>query len=1381
MLNRPVASLCLRSLFTLLAVAALLHGITPKATAQTIPNPSFEADHYFSGVGYASQNGGIITGWAPSDPTRIGLNLGGTNTPGLFVDNGAIPNGTNVAFIQAVTDTTNSLSTTIASLIPGVQYQVKFRANSRGAYTTPGAIWSLNGGPSTPFICAPAVGGSNPYYTNSGIFAATNTTAALVLRNGITNGDGAVLLDNFSIGTVPQTLVHYRVNAADASSVTTGSIPNLGVLGRGTNGGAGVTLTSDIPTLGVARYYGDRAIVCNGSGGILAPGRLQLTRTNIANAGGFTYEAWVKWNGNGSVNSIIDYAGTEKLVRRSTDSGPVMETDNASFDLLAPAGANQWHYVAVVFTPTSSNINNDSVTGNYTFYVDTNTPTATVANVTITSFGDSLNRTIGVGMHPIGFASDFFNGLIYEPRVSLGALPANELLFKSTAVVTSVADSGPGTLRDAVSNSMNAAIITFAPGLSGQTIVLTNGQIELSNSITINAAALANGMRIDGNGQSRIFQVDGGTFAELNSLTLTNGGGVTFGGGIHNSGTLILDNCSLVNNNARGADGASFANGEASQGGGINNIGTLTLNNTVLANNSSSGGAGGFTANGGDSKGGGICNAGPLILNGSNLTNNNANAGAAGTFASGGNSSGGGIYNVSVLTMTNSTLASNNSNNGNQSFGGGIYNAGGLTVNNSTLANNNITGNQSSGGGIYNTGFLAVTNSVVANNNASGNQGLGGGLFNSGGLTLETSLVAGNRASGNQSGEGSGGGIYNLNVLTVNKSSVASNNATGGSNSGFGAAGNSSGGGIYNAGVLTLQQSTLANNRASAGQGGQSNNGGTASGGGLFNSLQLTLNNCTLAENIVSGGDGGAFASGANGSGGGIYNVANVPVILNYATVVNNHATGGVAGVFGGNGSGFGGGILTVFNFNLVNSIVCSNTAASNPNISGSYTAANDLVDADALLAPLGNYGGPTQTMPPQPGSPAINAGGTTTLTSDQRGLPRSVGVPDIGAVEIQAGEAQSVVLNANDSGSGSLRQTILNAPGNGNITFAASLAGQTILLTSGQLLLNKNLAIDGRPLAPGIQINGNGTSRIFQVGSGVSVSLHALTLTNGNPGGGNAGGAVYNSGTLQLDACTLAGNVASQGGALENLNAATLICCTFAGNHAVNNGGAIDNNTGPLGIFQSTIFGNSAGGSGGGIANFLNTLTLTNCIVAGNTGAGPDLYNFGSSSITAFGENIVPGYQNFGSFVVTSSLITSPPLLAALGSYGGPTPTMPPLLGSPALDGGNDGFVAGFATDQRGQPRVFGAHVDIGAVEGGFNPSFPLVNLTKLGDGNVQFSFDNLTGPTYHVLASPDVAAPINTWTDLGAPLESPAGTFTFTDLQATNYPSRFYRVTTP
>ena len=66
----------------------------------------------------------------------------------------------------------------------------------------------------------------------------------------------------------------------------------------------------------------------------------------------------------------------------------------------------------------------------------------------------------------------------------------------------------------------------------------------------------------------------------------------------------------------------------------------------------------------------------------------------------------------------------------------------------------------------------------------------------------------------------------------------------------------------------------------------------------------------------------------------------------------------------------------------------------------------------DPGLAPLGDYGGLTETMALLPGSPAIDAGtsGAGIPTTDQRGLPR-VGQVNIGSVENQ-GYTLSVVAD---------------------------------------------------------------------------------------------------------------------------------------------------------------------------------------------------------------------------------------------------------------------------------------------------------------------------------------------------------------------------------
>src|SRR5262249_26763013 len=78
----------------------------------------------------------------------------------------------------------------------------------------------------------------------------------------------------------------------------------------------------------------------------------------------------------------------------------------------------------------------------------------------------------------------------------------------------------------------------------------------------------------------------------------------------------------------------------------------------------------------------------------------------------------------------------------------------------------------------------------------------------------------------------------------------------------------------------------------------------------------------------------------------------------------------------------------------------------------GSGFADTDLVGTaefpiDPMLEPLGDYGGPTQTMRPLPGSPVINLRDNTDApATHHRGFPRFVlGFIDIGAVELQPDE----------------------------------------------------------------------------------------------------------------------------------------------------------------------------------------------------------------------------------------------------------------------------------------------------------------------------------------------------------------------------------------
>jgi hypothetical protein len=73
----------------------------------------------------------------------------------------------------------------------------------------------------------------------------------------------------------------------------------------------------------------------------------------------------------------------------------------------------------------------------------------------------------------------------------------------------------------------------------------------------------------------------------------------------------------------------------------------------------------------------------------------------------------------------------------------------------------------------------------------------------------------------------------------------------------------------------------------------------------------------------------------------------------------------------------------------------------------------------------------------------------------------------------------------------------------------------------------------------------------------------------------------------------------------------------------------------------------------------------------------------------------------------------------------------------------------------------------------------FVLMNPMRLGDGSFRFNFTNTPGATFSTFASTNVAAPPATWLNLGAPTETSAGNYQFTDPGAATNRMRFYRVT--
>lgn len=187
---------------------------------------------------------------------------------------------------------------------------------------------------------------------------------------------------------------------------------------------------------------------------------------------------------------------------------------------------------------------------------------------------------------------------------------------------------------------------------------------------------------------------------------------------------------------------------------------------------------------------------------------------------------------------------------------------------------------------------------------------------------------------------------------------------------------------------------------------------------------------------------------------------------------------------------------------------------------------------------------------------------------------------------------ANIIVTNNADSGPGSLRQAIADISAGSTITFTPTLAGQTITLAS-ELLIEKNLTIDGSGLNPKVAISGNNAGRIFNIGKSLTTSIKSLVLENGlMTSSGNYtdyGGAILVdlSSTLSIDHVTFSKNQSYEGGAIFIPASAsvTILNSEFDSNSSQTDGGAIYIiSRGDLTVEYSVFTNNSSADGGGAI-----------------------------------------------------------------------------------------------------------------------------------------------------------------------------------------------------
>jgi CSLREA domain-containing protein len=321
------------------------------------------------------------------------------------------------------------------------------------------------------------------------------------------------------------------------------------------------------------------------------------------------------------------------------------------------------------------------------------------------------------------------------------------------------------------------------------------------------------------------------------------------------------------------------------------------------------------------------------------------------------------------------------------------------------------------------------------------------------------------------------------------------------------------------------------------------------------------------------------------------------------------------------------------------------------------------------------------------------------------------------------AAPANTITVNSSADSGGTcpgtdctLRQAIAAAFSGDTITFSLP-SKSAVSLTSGELLVNKNLTIIG-PGADLLSVQRDASAStnflIFEVAASSNVTISGLTITNGNGGfaggiynagtltinnatiSGNStafdGGGIYNgnTGTLTITNATISGNTANVGGGIVNdaqAHTVTIASTTISGNTATSQGGGILSYQGTVTITDSTVSGNSAGSDGGGISISSGTVNSKNTIIAKNTAPhSPDVFG----ALTSQGYNLF-GDESGASIAATTGdkLGTAgsaiDPLLGPLQDNGGPTKTQALLYGSPAID---QGKYSGSSTDQRGYAR---------------------------------------------------------------------------------------------
>ena len=434
--------------------------------------------------------------------------------------------------------------------------------------------------------------------------------------------------------------------------------------------------------------------------------------------------------------------------------------------------------------------------------------------------------------------------------------------------------------------------------------------------------------------------------------------------------------------------------------------------------------------------------------------------------------------------------------------------------------------------------------------------------------------------------------------------------------------------------------------------------------------------------------------------GGGILNEGAL-TILNCG--IQNNTTGeGTAGYYGRAGGyseqrpgGSGGGIHNKGRLDIRNSSLLNNTTGSKGDGAGICNTGilhiEDVRFTGNTTGAFGKGGAIANT-----GTLSVNA---SIIENNQTGEDEGGaggGIFNSNSLECLN---SSIVFNIAGEGGGILNTgeaTVQHCAVENN---AANRPGGTESLYGGNGGgINNQGALDVR--SSSISKNISGSSKFAGSGGGISNNRQAFL-------------SIMNCLIHQNDTGT--GYVAGHGGGIENQGEAIILNSTITMNgtglkalSGVSGKGAGIRNAGELLMSHSTVAFNRIGedgfketAKGAGIMSDEGTLTLSHCIVAHNTLSQGDTAFDCFGVIDSNGYNLIMEDQGCTvEGIEVGNMVGADPLLDTLKNNGGPTLTHALLAGSPAINAGDPLINNPPEFDQRGEARITGSRIDLGAYE---------------------------------------------------------------------------------